>query len=83
MRSTIAIATAGGPTYLTGTHAEQSRPDFWTLRIPPAEHWEESLQALGTEERAYLHEAQLYERLRNHIVAASVNARQTGAGMGR
>ena len=52
---------------MTGVRAIESRADFWTLEIPPLEHWRAEIQRLERRQQQGIQESGFYEFLRDQI----------------
>jgi len=55
------------PVYFTGIRATEVRPGFFTLEIPPLEHWAEPLNWLSPSQRERFEEPSFYELLQHEI----------------
>ena len=79
---TVRINRAGEPAvYLTGIVAQQPRPGWITLTVPPLEEWEEPLRWLPREQRERIEAAGFFELLEAAVSGWSTSGVRTMASI--
>lgn len=68
VRGDVVLVVRGEPAVkLEGIVVREPRPGFFAIELPPQESWAEPLSWLAPEVRARFDDAELYERLRDHL----------------